>query len=81
MFAFGTLLFTVYALTVAPQVVMFLGLTHATYGLDVVRPGGRDDPAASRRRRGTYGWFSTGMVVAFLSGAVGLVLIVAYALA
>jgi hypothetical protein len=80
-FAFGTLVFTVYALTVAPQVVMFLGLTRATFGLDVVRPGGRDDPASARRRRGTYGWFTTGMVVAFVGAAVGLVLIVAYALA
>jgi len=39
-FAGGTLLFTVYAITVAPQVVMFVGLTHATMGLDHVRPGG-----------------------------------------
>ena len=31
-FAFGTLIFTVTAITVAPQVVMFLGLTHATSG-------------------------------------------------
>ena len=79
-FAVGTLLFTVYALTVAPQVVMFLGLTHATYGLDVVRSGGRDDPAA-RGRRGSSGWFTTGMILAFISAAVGLALIVAYALA
>jgi len=33
-FALGTLLYTVSALTVAPQVVMFVGLTHATVGLD-----------------------------------------------
>lgn len=33
-FAVGTLLYTVTALTVAPQVVMFVGLTHATVGLD-----------------------------------------------
>lgn len=33
-FAVGTLLYTVTALTVAPQVVMFVGLTHATGGLD-----------------------------------------------
>ena len=50
-FASGTLLFTVYALTVAPQVVMFVGLTHATFGLDRVRPGGRDDPHRPRLRR------------------------------
>ena len=37
-FALGTLLYTVTALTVAPQVVMFVGLTHATLGLDRVDP-------------------------------------------
>lgn len=78
-FALGTLLFTVFALTAAPQVVMFLGLTHATYGLDRVRAGGRDDPDA-RRSRGRTGWFSAGMIVAFIVAAVGLVVIVAYAL-
>jgi len=35
-FALGTLLYTVTALTIAPQVVMFVGLTHATVGLDRV---------------------------------------------
>ena len=79
-FALGTLLFTVYALTVAPQVVMFLGLTHATYGLDLVRAGGRDDPAGRGRRVAT-GWFTTGMILAFVAAALGLGLIVAYALA
>ena len=44
-FALGTLLYTVTALTVAPQVVMFVGLTHATVGLDQVRyvKGTNDD--------------------------------------
>jgi hypothetical protein len=37
-FAVGTLLYTVTALTVAPQVVMFVGLTHATIGLDRIDP-------------------------------------------
>jgi hypothetical protein len=49
-FAFGTLLYTVTAITVAPQVVMFVGLTHATLGLDHVRPGRRDDPDAAHPR-------------------------------
>jgi hypothetical protein len=80
-FAFGTLLFTVYALTVAPQVVMFLGLTHATFGLDLVRPGGRDDPGRPRPGGGTFRWFSVGMIVAFLVAALGLAAVVAYALA
>ena len=45
-FAAGTLVFTVTALSIAPQVVMFVALTHATFGLDHVRPGGDRDPAA-----------------------------------
>jgi len=52
-FAFGTLLFTVTALSLAPQVVMFVGLTHATLGLDHVRAGHDHDPAVvppGRRR-------------------------------
>lgn len=36
-FAFGTLLFTVTAIAAAPQVLMFLALTHATPGLAKVR--------------------------------------------
>jgi hypothetical protein len=47
-FAFGTLVFTVTALSLAPQVVMFVGLTHATIGLDHVRPGADHDPAIVR---------------------------------
>jgi hypothetical protein len=52
-FAFGTLVFTVTALSLAPQVVMFVGLTHATIGIDHVRPDGDHDPAVVRpdRRR------------------------------
>ena len=49
-FAFGTLVYTVTALSLAPQVVMFVGLTHATIGLDHVRPGGDHDPAIARAR-------------------------------
>lgn len=47
-FALGTLIYTVSALAIAPQVVMFVGLTHATMGLDHVRPGGSLDPAMPR---------------------------------
>jgi hypothetical protein len=79
-FAFGTLLFTVQALTVTPQVVMFLGLTHATYGLDRVEPGGADDPASRRPDRPRFRWFTPAMLTGFLLGAVGLGLVVlAYA--
>ena len=34
-----------YAIAVAPQIVMFVGITRATFGLDHVRPGGDRDPA------------------------------------
>jgi hypothetical protein len=73
-FAFGTLVFTVTGITVAPQVVMFVGLTHATMGLDRVRTGGDDDPDALRRPEGrrfrTYPW---PMVAAFIAGPILLV--------
>ena len=71
-FAFGTLLFTVMALTVAPQVVMFVGLTHATHGLDRVRPGGPDDPDIGRAGRPRFRWLTRSMLVGFALGAVGL---------
>ena len=71
-FAFGTLLFTVSAITVAPQVVMFIGLTHATNGLDRVRPGGPDDPDLGRSGRARFRWLTRSMLVGFALGAVGL---------
>ena len=71
-FAFGTLLFTVLAITVAPQVVMFVGLTHATHGLDRVRPGGPDDPDIGRVGRPRFRWLTRSMLVGFALGAVGL---------
>lgn len=79
-FAFGTLLFTVMALTVAPQVVMFLGLTHATFGLARVQHGGPDDPdAPPQRPSDRFRWFTRPMLLAFIIGGLGLVgLITAY---
>jgi hypothetical protein len=77
-FAAGTLLFTVYALTIAPQVVMFVGLTHATYGLDTVRRAGRDDPDAvpgSGVRR--FRWYTRPMLLGFALGGIGLAVFVA----
>ena len=47
-FALGTLIYTALAISIAPQVVMFVGLTHATLGLDHVRPGGDRDPDRCR---------------------------------
>lgn len=59
-FALGTLLYTVTALTVAPQVVMFVGLTHATVGLD-------------RIPRGASRWFSGPMLLGVLVAGVSLI--------
>ena len=77
-FAAGTLLFTVYALTIAPQVVMFVGLTHATYGLDTVRRGGRDDPdGAPRPGVWRFRWYPRPMLLGFVLGGVGLATVIA----
>jgi hypothetical protein len=70
LFALGTLLFTVYAITIAPQVVMFVGLTHATFGLDKVRVAGSDDPDATTGGRRRFRWFTRPMLVGFASGAI-----------
>jgi hypothetical protein len=75
-FAFGTLIFTVNAITVAPQVVMFLGLTHATLGLDRVRPGGPDDPDLRLPGRPRFRWLTRSMLLGFMLGALGLALTV-----
>lgn len=75
-FAFGTLIFTVNAITVAPQVVMFLGLTHADIGLDRVRPGGADDPDIRPPGRSRFRWLTRSMLLGFMLGALGLALTV-----
>ncbi len=75
-FAFGTLVFTVIGITVAPQVVMFVGLTHATMGLDRVRSGGADDPDSSGRSLVTpFRTWTRLMLAGFFAG--GLLLAVA----
>jgi hypothetical protein len=72
-FALGTLIFTVTAISIAPQVVMFVGLTHATMGLDHVRPGGDRDPDASRPGQRQFRRFTSPMVFAFGFATVGLI--------
>jgi hypothetical protein len=62
-FAIGSLLFTVAAIATAPQVVMFLALTHATLGLDAT---------ASRPPR--FRWLTLQMRGAFALGIVVTVL-------
>ncbi|MFL5778087.1 MAG: hypothetical protein ACJ761_03995 [Chloroflexota bacterium] len=72
-FAFGTLLYTVSALAIAPQVVMFVSLTHATIGLDRVRAGGSHDPSApDSPGRPRFRWMTRTMLLAFVAGALML---------
>jgi hypothetical protein len=71
-FALGTLLFTVTAIISAPQVVMFVGLTRATMGLDRVRPGGDRDPDHHGPERPRFRWLTRPMLLGFALGGVGL---------
>ena len=71
-FALGTLIYTAMAISVAPQVVMFVGLTRATFGLDHVRPGGDRDPDAGRSGRRRFRWLTRPMLLGFGVGLVGL---------
>lgn len=73
-FAVGTLLFTVMAITIAPQVVMFVGLTHATHGLDRVRTSVEDDPDRVSPGGLTFHWITRAMLLGFVLGGVGLAL-------
>ena len=72
-FAFGTLIFTALAISLAPQVVMFVGLTRATMGLDHVRPAGDHDPATRRPGRRPFRWLTIPMLIGFLIGLGGLI--------
>jgi hypothetical protein len=79
-FALGTLIYTVTAIALAPQVVMFVGLTHATIGLDHVRPGGDRAPDRPRPGQRPFRMPARGMVVAIIMSwlllvpAIGLML-------
>lgn len=73
-FAVGTLLLTAAGIIYAPQAVMFVGLTHATMGLDRVRPGGDRavEPPAWGTRRSPFRWLTRPMLVGFALGALGV---------
>jgi hypothetical protein len=75
-FAFGTLLFTASAIIVAPQVVMFVGLTRTIVGLEPVRPGGSHAAEGIGSRTHRFRWLTRPMVAAFALGAIGLALAV-----
>ncbi|HEX6868885.1 MAG TPA: hypothetical protein VF119_08760 [Candidatus Limnocylindrales bacterium] len=79
-FALGTLIYTALAISMAPQMVMFVGLTRATFGLDHVRPGGDHDPGALRPGRRPFRWLTRPLLGAFATGLIGLVLFVLVAL-
>ena len=71
-FALGTLIFTAYGIVVAPQIVMFVGLTHATWGLDHVRPGGDLDPAIPRAGQRRFRWLTAPLLAGVIVGGLGL---------
>jgi hypothetical protein len=76
-FAVGTLIYTALALSVAPQVVMFVGLTRATFGLDHVRAGGGRDPSVHRPGARDFHWLTWPVRIGFGFGVVGLVAVFA----
>ena len=78
-FAFGTLIYTALAISLAPQVVMFVGLTRATIGLDHVRPGGDQDPAAPPIPHRPFHWLTIPMRLGMIVGVIGIVAILAIA--
>jgi len=72
-FALGTLIYTAFAISVAPQVVMFVGLTRATIGLDHVRPRGDHDPSGMGTERRPFRWLTLPMRIAIIVAVMGLV--------
>jgi hypothetical protein len=74
-FALGTLVFTVTAISIAPQVVMFVGLTHATIGLDRVRRGGDRDPDERSLKRPPFRVITRSMWVGILVAWAGLAVV------
>lgn len=74
-FAFGTLLFTATAISLAPQVVMFVSLTHATIGLDHVRAGGDRDPGRPNPGQRRFRWFPRPMLAGIALAWVALAVV------
>ena len=72
-FALGTLVYTALAISIAPQVVMFVGLTRATNGLDHVRAHGDHDPAIRRKGRRAFHWVTIPLWIGLATGLIGLV--------
>ena len=52
---------------------MFVGLTHATFGLDHVRPGGDRDPTVPRRGQPRFRRFTRPMLLDSPARSLGLV--------
>jgi hypothetical protein len=71
-FAIGTLIYTALAISIAPQVVMFVGLTHATFGLEHVAPGGDSDPAVRRPGARRFRWLTIPMLIGAAIGVIAL---------
>ena len=72
-FAFGTLLYTAFAISIAPQVVMFVGLTHATIGLDHVRAGGSErSRMCGGPRQKRFRWLTRPVLIGTGIGVIGL---------
>jgi hypothetical protein len=74
-FALGSLLFTITALAIAPQTVMFAALTHVAPGVDKVRRTRQEwDPNAYWQMRGAeFRWITLPLVGGMVLGAVTLV--------
>lgn len=71
-FAVGTLLLTASGIIYAPQVVMFVGLTRATMGLDSVRPGGAHAIERHGDAHPRFRWLTRPLLLGMALGAVGL---------
>jgi hypothetical protein len=72
-FAVGSLTFTVAALAIAPEVVMFTALTHAVPGLDWVRPP-PEPPNPGYEWRPSFRWLTRPLLATIAMGGVALVL-------